>query len=124
MRKTPLRTLGALVALAFTVAACGDTGDDAAEPAREGETIAIETFIFGPDPITVAAGTQITFENLDGTTHTATAGTRGDPDPDTFDIELDGPGSTGTVTLADPGTYPYFCAIHSGGGMTGEITVE
>jgi plastocyanin len=130
MRRSPFLAIAATAALALT--ACGDTGDGEAAPeeaapeeaASEEATVTIDTFIFAPDPLTVAAGTEVTFENLDGTIHTATAGTREAPDPDTFDIELAGGGQTLSITLDEPGTYAYFCTIHSGEGMTGEIVVE
>jgi plastocyanin len=120
MRRTTLALI--IVATLGLRGACGD--DDTATPDTEGgSTIAIETFIFSPDPLTVPAGTTVTFENSDTTTHSATAGTRDEPEVDEFDIELP-PDGTGEVTLDEPGTYAYFCRFHSGEGMTGEIIVE
>jgi plastocyanin len=86
--------------------------------------VTIHTFNFQPDPITVKAGTKITFHNDDKILHTVTSGTRDKPTPDVFNHKLDGAGSSFTVTLDKPGTYPYFCAIHPGGGMTGTIIVR
>lgn len=70
----------------------------------------------------MSAGTTLVFENLDSTTHTVTAGTREAPDPGRFDVEL-GPGDTAAWAFDAPGTYDYFCALHSGSGMTGQIRV-
>jgi plastocyanin len=137
--RTILTAAAIAVGVAFTGAACGDgsdggtaeptgatgaTGNPAApEPPASRETVTVETFIFSPDPLAIATGTEVTFENLDGTVHTATAGTREEPDPDTFDLEVD-EGASASFTFGEPGTYPYFCRFHSGPGMTGEITVE
>ena len=108
--------------------ACGgnDTTSDARadEPAAasaaagSNAVVTIHTFNFQPDPITVKAGTKITFHNDDKILHTVTAGTREKPTPDVFNHKLDGAGSSFTVTLDKPGTYPYFCMIHPGEGMT------
>ncbi|MCD9624512.1 cupredoxin domain-containing protein [Rhabdothermincola salaria] len=95
------------------------TGDDSATTVAE---VTIDTFIFSPDPLEVEAGTTVTFENLDDTTHTVTAGTRDEP-ADDFDHDL-AQGESVDVTFDEPGTHPYFCAIHSGEGMTGEIVVQ
>jgi plastocyanin len=131
--RTGLRTTAVVIALAVLGSCSGDdTGSDAradgpaADQSAAGSeaVITIHTFNFQPDPITVDAGTKIVFENDDKILHTATAGTRENPTPDVFDGKLDGAGSTYEVTLDEPGTYPYFCTIHPGQGMTGEIVVE
>jgi plastocyanin len=41
-----------------------------------------------------------------------------------FDGQLPEQGATFELTLDEPGTYPYFCEIHPGPGMTGTITVR
>jgi plastocyanin len=109
--------------VALVLAACG--GDEGPEPAGASPaTVTIETFTFAPDPITVPAGTTVTFVNRDGIDHTVTAGTREAPDPDTFDEVLPGRDASAEVTLDEPGTYDYFCRIHDGPGMTATIVVE
>ena len=111
------RTVVAVFALAVLGSCSGGDGGSAA-------TVTIHTFSFQPDPITVQAGTKITFHNDDKILHTVTSGTRDAPTPDRFDSKLDGAGSSFTVTLDTPGTYPYFCKIHPGEGMTGKIVVR
>ncbi|MEN3271936.1 MAG: hypothetical protein V7636_697, partial [Actinomycetota bacterium] len=64
------------------------------------------------------------FRNDDKILHTVMSGTRAMPTPAQFNGKLDGAGSTFTVTLDKPGTYPYFCMIHPGEGMTGKIVVR
>ena len=127
-----LRTTAAVLALAVLGSCSGDdNGTDARaeEPAATtaaGSTAAvtIHTFNFQPDPITVKAGTKIVFHNDDKILHTVTSGTREAPTPERFGGKLDGAGSHLDVRLDEPGRYPYFCSIHPGEGMTGEIIVE
>ena len=127
------RTMFAALAL-LLLGACGgnDTSSDARadEPAAasaaagSNAVVTIHTFNFQPDPITVKAGTKITFHNDDKILHTVTSGTRSTPTPELFNHKLDGAGSSFTLTLDKPGTYPYFCMIHPGEGMTGKIIVR
>jgi plastocyanin len=132
---TPIKRNGALAALLATAAlglgACGDedegestsAGGTAAseETAQGGSTVAIKTFMYEPSPITVAAGTQVTFTNEDDILHTVTSGTREKPTND-FDEDLDGAGSSVEVTFDEPGTIDYFCDVHQ--GMDGQVVVE
>ena len=130
MRRTIL--IGTLVLLPLAAACGGDddtTGSEAAPADEEASdtggtdaagSITIETFIFSPNPATVAAGSPVTVENKDTTTHTITAGTPDAPE-DIFDEEL-AEGATVEFTVDEPGTYAYFCKIHN--SMTGELVVE
>ena len=84
-------------------------------------TVTIKAFNFQPDPITVKAGTTITFVNADQIHHTATAGTRAKPTPAVFNAEIDAAPDANsttkaTITLDKPGTYDYFCTFHPGRG--------
>ena len=127
--RLPLRTTAAVLALTVLASCSGDDGNDAraeepaARAAGSSAAVTIRTFQFQPDPITVKAGTTITFTNDDKILHTVTAGTREAPTPDRFGGKLDGAGSHLAVRLDEPGRYPYFCSIHPGAGMTGEIVV-
>lgn len=121
------RLLPLLIALlvAAALTACGDTGGASPTSAQgDGATVTVKTFAFTPDPLTVPAGTVITFVNEDAIDHTVTAGTREAPHPERFDGQLPDKGATFELTLDDPGTYEYFCQIHPGPGMTATITVE
>ena len=64
------------------------------------------------------AGTTITFENEDTSTHTATS----DSGPGSFDTGDLTTGKSATVTVAEPGTYRYRCSIHNN-TMQGTIVV-
>ena len=125
-----------LPAVAFVVVlavACG--GTDEAEPATTqapaateapapteaaapvGVEVSIQSFSFGPDEITVAAGTTVTWVNdEDAVPHTATS------EDGVWDSGTLQPGDSFSFTFDVPGTYPYFCAIHP--SMTATIVVE
>ena len=125
MTRRPLTAaLLALTAAAALSACGGEEGSESAGAKPEGRTVQTKTFIYSPDPITVKAGTTVTFENLDATVHTITAGTRAKPAPEQFDGKMEPTTGSFEHTFETPGTYPYFCSLHSGDGMTGEVVVE
>ena len=88
-------------------------GASAAEPARV--LIDLKAFMFAPTALTVAAGTAVSWKNLDPEPHTVAS--------------IDGAfrsgaldqGDSFTFTFAKPGTYRYVCSIHP--QMTGTIVV-
>src|SRR5690606_12711267 len=71
---------------------------------------------FVPAAISVAAGDTITFTNMDGAPHTATA------DDGSFDTGRLGRGDSATVTIGSAGTFNYICKIHP--SMTGKVTAQ
>ena len=124
-----LRRCRFVVAALVALSACGGgDGDTAASDADTADddaaVVTIETFSFQPDPLTVEAGTAITFTNEDKIDHTVTAGTREAPTPEVFDETLPEQGATASITLDEPGTYDYFCKNHPGVGMTAQIIVQ
>jgi plastocyanin len=105
----------ALITVVITLNVTDDPSSSAAPRSggATGTAISIKNFQYSPDPITVQAGAEVTVTNDDGTVHTLTAKDGG------FDTgDLDG-GASGTITIAKPGTYSYFCDIHQ--YMTGTI---
>ena len=89
----------------------------AMEPSTgSGDAVEIVDFEFGPEEITVQAGTTITFTNEDSAAHTATA------DDSSFDTEELGKGDSAEETFDDPGTYEYYCRFHV--FMKGSVVVE
>jgi len=69
-------------------------------------TVGIKEFKFAPTPLTVRAGSTVTWVNHDEETHTITSatgsfGSGGLGNEDTF-----------AQTFTRPGTYEYFCALH------------
>jgi plastocyanin len=83
--------------------------------AAEGDAVAIEGFAFSPSSIEVAAGTEITWTNVDPTEHTVTA------DAGSFDSGPLTQGASFSATFDEAGTVTYFCAIHP--TMKGSVTV-
>lgn len=107
----------------LTFIACASTSSSAPSAASEapkGGAVAIKGFAFGPATLTVAKGTKVTFTNNDSTTHTVTSGANRTKDGK-FDQSLDANATT-TITFDTPGTFEYFCTLHS--SMKGTITVQ
>jgi nitrite reductase (NO-forming) len=79
---------------------------------------------YSPSPITVAAGTTVTWQNGDIVFHTVTSGTStgsaGTPDGafDSGEIE---PGESFSVAFDEPGTFDYYCVPHP--WMVGSVIV-
>jgi plastocyanin len=115
----------ALAVLATTLAACGHA------PARA--DVRVKLLAFGPNPVTVAKGTTITWTDDEPVTHTVTSGTVTGVDPATglrkgqtadglFHGRLDARGSTFAHRFDEPGTFGYFCEIHFGMNATVVVT--
>lgn len=102
----------ALLALALLsagqAAGRGGAGEDRAR-------VEIENFAFHPRTLRVRRGTKVVFVNRDSVTHTATSSGH-------FDTKRIRPGGRAVVRLKQPGTYTYFCSIHS--FMRGKIVVR
>ena len=84
--------------------------------AAEANMIVMKNFDFAPMSLTVAAGTTVTWKNLDGEPHTVTSDTGlfrsgGLDQNDTFAFKFD-----------KPGTYRFLCSIHP--KMMGTIVVK
>jgi plastocyanin len=79
--------------------------------------IDIREFSFGTGPLTVEAGSKIVFTNYDDMQHDAVAV------DGAFTIPLLSKGESHTITLAEPGTYDYYCTPHKQ-FMTGQIIVK
>ena len=97
-----------------------------AEASESAEASAVEVTIegsrFEPGELTIPAGTEVTFVNLDTFAHTATEGTGGQAvDDPVADENLDG-GASATARFDEPGTYEITCRFHPTMQMT--ITVE
>jgi plastocyanin len=83
----------------------------ASEPAPSGEAarsekVEIVEFTYQPDPVVVAVGGKVTWQNEDSAPHTASA------DDGSFDTGILDKGKLKSETFKEAGTYPYFCEIH------------
>jgi plastocyanin len=78
--------------------------------------VKIDNFSFGPQILTVPAGTTVTFVNRDDIPHTvvSTDGVFKSKVLDTDDKFV--------YTFSKAGTFPYFCSIHP--KMTGKVVVQ
>jgi plastocyanin len=92
-------------------------------PAASGSTVSIPQGAqtmgaagFNPNPITVAVGTTVTWNNNDTTAHTVTSNTGA------FDSGPLGGGRTFSFTFQTAGTYQYHCTFHA--GMVGSVVVQ
>lgn len=111
-----------LVALALGLAACGsDDSSDSSSTATTGSTesettpggeasrsekVEIVEFAYQPEPVVVAVGGKVIWQNEDSAPHTATA------DDGSFDTGTLDKGKLKSETFKEAGTFPYFCEIH------------
>jgi plastocyanin len=76
-----------------------------------------------PSPLTVKAGTSVTWTNNDSTIHTVTSGLPEKGDVGTlFDSSIISPGNTFVHIFDKQGTFDYSCTLHP--FMHGQINVK
>ena len=125
-----LVALAALLALALT--GCSSSAGGSKAGSADGTVISLKSLMFMPDPLTIKAGTKVTWRNDEPITHTVTSGAVTGVDKTTglrtgqkpdglFDKKLAGKGATFSYTFTKPGTYSYYCDIHF--GMNAKIVV-
>lgn len=107
-----MRTLALIAAAAAFAVGFGGVG---AARAGTDAAVTISDFAFDPPTLTVAAGTTVTWRNVDDEPHTVTAADRAIDSP-----PLDG-GDRYSLALTRPGTYTYFCRLHP--HMVGTVVV-
>lgn len=106
-----------------TAASAPATGHAAAPEATLVKVVAtapaivkIGNFTFGPEVLTVAPGTTVTWVNEDDIPHTVAASDK------SFRSKVMDTDDRFSMTFAKPGTYEYFCSIHP--HMTGKVVVK
>jgi nitrite reductase (NO-forming) len=78
---------------------------------------------YDPSPLTVKAGTSVTWTNKDSSIHTVTSGLPEKGDVGTlFDSSLISPGNTFVHVFDKQGTFDYSCTLHP--FMHGQIIVK
>src|SRR5271166_4525701 len=82
-----------------------------------GLQITIDNFSFAPATLTVPAGTEVTWVNIDDIPHTVVS-----EDKSTFKSRALDTDEKFTFTFAQRGTYTYFCSIHP--KMTAKVIVQ
>ena len=65
-----------------------------------------------PYEVSVAAGGEVIWNNVDSAAHTVTSGNPTDGPDGNFDSSLFMSGTTFSETFDDAGTYEYFCMVH------------
>jgi plastocyanin len=88
-----------------------------ADTAASAGAVSIDNFTFGPQSLTVKAGTTITWTNKDDIPHGIASANNGFAKSRALDTD-----DSYSFTFTTPGTYQYFCYIHP--HMTGTIVVE
>jgi amicyanin len=78
--------------------------------------VKIDNFKFGPEALTIAAGTTVTWTNRDDIPHTVVS-TTGEFKSKVLDTD-----EKFSFTFAKAGTYEYFCSVHP--KMTGKVIVQ
>jgi len=118
--KIRLLLAGLILGISF---GCGSSSPSSPTPAPSGSTISIvmsssglTTNAYSPNPLTVTAGTTVTWMNNDTITHTATGNTG------LFDTGPMAPGAQVSKVFSTVGSFPYHCTIHP--GMVGTINVQ
>jgi plastocyanin len=86
------------------------------QPRAASPEVTIDNFSFGPQTLTVAAGTTVTWTNHDDIPHTVVS-TDG-----VFKSKVRDTDEKFSYTFANAGTYPYYCSIHP--KMTGKVVVQ
>jgi plastocyanin len=108
---------GAL-ALALSLGAAGAGALSAPTPAiaAAAATVNIDNFVFGPETLTVAPGTTVTWTNRDDIPHTVVANDK------SFKSKVMDTDEKFSFTFTKPGEYGYFCSLHP--HMTGKVIVK
>lgn len=86
------------------------------QPSAANAEVKIDNFSFGPQEVTVAVGTTVTWTNRDDIPHTVVS-TDG-----VFKSKVRDTDEKFSYTFTKAGTYPYFCSVHP--KMTGKVVVH
>lgn len=114
-------TGGAILALLAVPVALPGQGLTSSTPqqqlaAVEAAEVGIKNFQFVPATLNIPAGTTVTWTNRDDDAHTVKSADR------LFASKALDPGQAFSYTFATPGTYKYYCAIHT--HMTATVIVK
>lgn len=107
--------MAVVTALLLLFAGSASVAAKAQSPSANAE-VKIDNFSFGPETLTVPAGTTVTWTNRDDIPHTVVS-TDG-----VFKSKVRDTDEKFSYTFAQAGTYPYYCSVHP--KMTGKIVVQ
>lgn len=105
-----------LIAIALLTAVSPNVLANAGQPPATAADVKIDNFAFGPQTLTVAVGTTVTWTNRDDIPHTVVS-TDG-----VFKSKARDTDETFSYKFDKAGTYSYFCSIHP--KMTGQVVVQ
>ncbi|HEU4700041.1 MAG TPA: metallophosphoesterase [Gemmatimonadales bacterium] len=110
---------GAAAGGTVATSASSASGAHAATPAVVGDAkvVRIDNFSFTPPELRLRAGEKVLWVNGDDVPHVIASADGRFPSSQPLDTD-----EHYTLTLARPGTYPYYCSIHP--KMTGRIVVQ
>ena len=119
--KRPQWIFGMATQLVAAVAliAGGQKGLVASPDTQSGSTVEIniDNFSFGPETLTIPAGTTVTWTNRDDVPHTVVDSEGKQIKSPVLDTD-----QKFSYTFAKPGTYIYYCSVHP--KMTGKVIVQ
>jgi plastocyanin len=101
--------------------------------AARGSTVRMQENHYTPANITIRAGQTVTWTNTTQSPHTVVlspeaatnpADVKMPKDAQPFDSGNIPPGGSFSHTFSVPGTYKYFCSLHEGDGMVGNVVVR
>jgi plastocyanin len=107
--------IGRSAATSGSSVAANGPATSAASASASATSVEIKDFAFGPQTVTVKAGTAVKWTNQDGTDHSIQSATGA------FGSQDIGQGQTFTASFSTPGTFAYICGIHH--SMTGTVVV-
>jgi len=111
---TSLATPVVIAVLLSLVGPASVTAND--QPSAANAAVKIDNFVFGPQTITIPAGTTVTWTNSDDIPHTVVS-TEG-----VFKSKVVDTDEKFSYTFTKAGTYPYYCSVHP--KMTGKVVVQ
>jgi plastocyanin len=103
----------AMVVFAVSPNVKADNSDQASGPSAE---VKIDNFSFGPQTLTVAVGTTVTWTNRDDIPHTVVSS------DGVFKSKVRDTDEKFTYKFDKAGSYPYFCSVHP--KMVGTVVVK
>ncbi len=86
------------------------------QPSAANAEVKIDNFVFGPQTITVTAGTTVTWTNKDDIPHTVVSA------DGVFKSKVRDTDEQFSYKFDKTGTYSYYCSVHP--KMTGKVVVQ
>src|SRR6202051_4104923 len=116
MTKTTLWLAGLTASVVVAMLFVGSPRVSATQPSSTAAEVKIDNFTFGPQTITVPAGTTVTWTNKDDIPHTVVS-TDG-----VFKSKVRDTDEQFSYKFDKAGTYSYYCSVHP--KMTGKVVVQ